>query len=160
MKDIYLMMAIVALCSATAKGQGKILANDPLTALPLSPATDAMHRGNEPTKMPDGVVCKSKMQGNFYAIYNYFAKQNAKTDETVAWYGSHLTGFKKIHGYAGGRSQDAFYNANGTILVLLTGNPGAPAENTFVYAVAYERYQPGISQATIASLTQGKIVCP
>ncbi len=159
MKTICLLGAMVALCSLSAQGQGKTLANDPLTALPLIPATNAMNRGNAPVKMPDGVVCKSKMQGNFYIIYNYFAKQNAKTDETVAWYGTHLTGFKKVHGYGGGRSQDVFYNANGTILVIVTGNPGAPTQNTFAHAVAYERYQPGISPATIASLTQEKIVC-
>jgi hypothetical protein len=159
MKIFFLVISSVALCSTSAKAQGKTLTTDPLTALPLPSATDAMHHGNEPVKMPDGTICKSKMQGNFYDLYNYFAKQNAKTDEIVTWYSSHLPGFRKVHGYDGKRSQDAFYNANGTMVVIVTGNPGAATENTFAYAVAYERYQPGLSPATITSLTQGKIVC-
>jgi hypothetical protein len=159
MRHLCGLVAIFALCSASAKAQDRTLANDPLTALPLTPATDAMHRGNQPTTMPNGVVCKRKMEGNFYAIYNYFAKQNATTDETVAWYASHLPGFKKVHGYGGARSQDAFYNANGTIVVIVTGNSGAAPANTFAYGVAYERYQPGLSPATITSLTQGKMMC-
>jgi hypothetical protein len=159
MKNFCLLVAMAAMCSANLRAQGATLTTDPLTKLPLSPATDAMHRGNAPVKMPDGAICKSKMQGDSYSIYSYFAKQNAKIDEIVAWYGKHLTGFKNVHGYGGGRSQDAFYNANGTIVVIVTGNPGAAGENTFAYAVAYERYQPGLSPATITSLTQGKIVC-
>jgi hypothetical protein len=37
--------------------------------------------------------------------------------------------------------------------------PGAQGENTDAYAVAYERYQPGISGKTINSLAHGNIVC-
>jgi|GEM_PF-6709739 len=42
---------------------------------------------------------------------------------------------------------------------IVTGSPGARGENTAAYSVAYERYQPGLSDKTITSLTQGKIVC-
>jgi hypothetical protein len=103
--------------------------------------------------MPDGQVCKSKMQGNFYDLYKI------KTNDAVAWYASHLAGFKKVQGYESGRSQVAFYNSDGTIVIFLTGNSGDQGENANAYSVAYERYQPGISEKTITSLTQGKIVC-
>ena len=42
---------------------------DPLTGLPLIPATVQFKNvGNEPDKLPDGQVCKSKGQGNFYSL--------------------------------------------------------------------------------------------
>jgi hypothetical protein len=44
-------------------------------------------------------------------------------------------------------------------VVIVTGNNGAQCENTNAYAVAYERYQPGISEKAITALTQGKMVC-
>lgn len=154
MKTICLCAALLALSLANAAGQAKKLGNDPLTGLPLSPATDGgQFVGNEPTKMPDGQVCRSKMQGNFYDLYKI------KTNDAVAWYASHLAGFKKVQGYESGRSQVAFYNSDGTIVIFLTGNSGDQGENANAYSVAYERYQPGISEKTITSLTQGKIVC-
>jgi hypothetical protein len=64
-----------------------------------------------------------------------------------------------VQGYESGRTQTAFYKSDGTIVIFLTGTPGAQGENTDAYAVAYERYQPGMSGKTITSLTQGKIVC-
>jgi hypothetical protein len=109
--------------------------------------------------MPDGRVCQSGMQGNFYSIYNYFATEHSKTDAVLAWYTSKLTGFRRFHGYDSKRSQDVFYNADGTTVVIVTGTPGADGVNTNSGAVAYERYQPGLSEKTIKSLTQGKIAC-
>jgi hypothetical protein len=44
-------------------------------------------------------------------------------------------------------------------VVIVTGDKGAQGENTSVYAVAYERYQPGLSEKTINSLTHGQMVC-
>ena len=156
MKTIWLCAAMFTLTLANAAGQAKKLTNDPLTGLPLSPAVV----GNEPDKMPDGQVCKSKMQGNFYLLSNIMNPANApKMDAATAWYASHLSGFKKIQGYESGRSQVAFHNSDGTIVIFLTGQSGAQGENADAYSVAYERYQPGISEKTITSLTQGKIVC-
>jgi len=158
MKTTWLIATILVLCLTSATGQGKILTNEPWTGLPLIPATDSGKRianlsytYNEPTKMPDGQVCKSKMQANFYLLYNI------KVDAAVAWYSSHLSGFKKVSGYESQRSQVPFYKPDGTI-VIIVGDPGE-GENTDAYSVAYERYQPGISERTITSLTQGKIVC-
>ena len=149
-----LSAAVVVFSLANAVGQAKMLTTDSLTGLPVIPATEWMKgSGNQPTKMPNGQVCKSKMQGSFYMLFN------AKINDAAAWYLSHLTGFKKVQGYESGRAQVAFYNSDGTMVIILTGDPGAQGENTNAYSVAYERYQPGLSEKTIASLTQGKIVC-
>jgi hypothetical protein len=160
MKTVLLAATMFVLCLTNATGQGKLLTNDPLTGLPLIPATDSgehianlSYSYNEPSKMPDGQVCKSKMQANFYLLYNI------KVNAAVAWYSSHLSGFKKVSGYQSQRSQTAFYNSDGTVLVIVTGDSGAQGENTNAYAVAYERYQPGISEKTTNSLAHGKIVC-
>lgn len=161
MKYTLLVAAIFVFGLANAAGQAKVLTNDPLTDLPLIPATVVTkNAGNEPVKMPGGQVCKSKMQANFYSLYNYFSKNNVKVSNAIAWYSSHLSGFNKVSGYESRRSQTAFYNSDRTIVIIVTGNPGAAGEDTDAYSVAYERYQPGISEKTIAGLTQGKMVCP
>lgn len=160
MKTALLVTTILIFCFANAAGQGKLLTSDPLTGLPLITATDSgkhipnlAYTYNEPTQMPDSQVCKSKFQGNFYSLYDI------KVDTAVAWYSSHLSGFKKVSGYESERSQIAFYNSDRTVLVIITGGKGSRGENTNAYSVAYERYQPGIPEKTINSLTQGKIVC-
>ena len=50
-----------------AAGQKKLLTNDPLTGLPLIPATDSgnhvpnvAYTYNEPVQMPGAQICKSK----------------------------------------------------------------------------------------------------
>jgi hypothetical protein len=108
------------LCLTNATGQGKLLTSDPLTGLPLIPETDPgkhianmAYTYNEPTKMPDGQVCKSKMHANFYSLHNI------KVGAVVTWYSSHLSGFKKVSGYESERSQTAFYNSDGTIVIFL-----------------------------------------
>jgi hypothetical protein len=158
MKTLFLATTMFVLCLTNATGQGKLLTSDPLTGLPLISATDSgKHIGNMsyngPTQMPDGQICKSKFQGNFYSLFNI------KVDAAAAWYSSHLSGFKKVSGFASQRSQTAFYNSDGTIVVIVTGDKGAQGENTNAYAVAYERYQPGISEKAIIALTRGNIVC-
>jgi hypothetical protein len=163
MKNAIAVAAILVLALANAAGQAKVLTNDPLTGLPLIPATVVVKTaGNAPVKMPDGRVCKSKMQGNFYSLFSpasYFSKQTIKVSKVVAWYSSHLSGFNKVSGHETRTSQTAFYNSDRTILIIVTGNPGAAGEDTDAYSVAYERYQPGLSEKTVASLTQGKIIC-
>jgi hypothetical protein len=160
MKAIFLLANILLICQTMASGQAKILTNDPLTGLPLVPASVVVRNaGNEPAKMPDGRVCKSKMQGNFYTLFNYFSKENIKYSAAISWYSAHLPGFKKIQGNQSKTTQTAFYNSDGTILVILTSEFGRQDENTKTHGVAYERYQPGISEKTITSLTQEKIVC-
>ena len=161
MRNAAVLAALLALNLGNAAGQGKVLTNDPLTGLPLIPATVLFKNvGNEPDKMPDGQVCRSKMQGNFYSLSNIMNPASGlKMDAAAAWYASHLSGYKKVQGYESGRSQIAFYNSDRTIVIFLTGQRGAQGENTDAFSVAYERYQPGISEKRISSLTQGKIIC-
>jgi hypothetical protein len=138
----------------SANGSPKTLTADPLTNLPLYPATDSrLHLGNAPTRLPDSHMCKSTMQTDFYVVFD------SKVAATVAWYAAHLTGFKKTHAYANNRSQDTFYNADGTLLVSITGQPGKPDENTDTHGLVYAQFQPGISEKTILGMNQQKVVC-
>jgi hypothetical protein len=138
-----------------ASGGMKLLTTDPLTGLPLYPATDSrLHLGNEPTRLPDSNVCKSKMQADFYSVYD------ARVDSTLVWYAGHLPGFKKTHAFAADRSQDTFYNSEGTLVVSVTGSAGKSGENTDTYSVVYSRFQPGLAEKTIIAINQQKIVCP
>jgi hypothetical protein len=139
----------------TAKGGTKVLTTDPLTGLPLHPATDSrLHLGNEPTQLPESQVCKSKMQIDFYSVYD------SNVNATLAWYDAHLTGFKRTHAYAVNRSQDTYYKADGTVFVSVTGSPGKEGENTDTYSVLYARLQPGLPEKTIVALNQQRVVCP
>jgi len=159
MKTIYFTGAMLICCLA-AYGQAK----DSLTGLPLIPAAETIMGGKslgfQPTVMPEGAICKSKMKGNFYAIGNMNVKANdVKVSAVTAWYAAHLPGFKKVQGYESTRSQTAFYTADGKTVVIITGERGRQGDDVGTYAVAYERYEPGLAENTIISLTQGKIVC-
>ena len=107
--------------------------------------------------MPEGQVCKSRVQGNFYSLYNYSSQQNITLSEVIAWYSSRLSGFKMTQAHKGKSPQTCF-----TTLMEkgnFHGQIWAYDENTKAHGVAYERYQPGLAEKTITSLTQGKIVC-
>lgn len=133
----------------------KLLTSDPLTGLPLYPATDSrLHLGNEPTRLPESTVCQSKMQADFYSVYN------SKVDATLAWYNAHLPGFKKTHAYAANRSQDTYYKRDNTIMISVTGSAGKEGENTDTYSVTYARFRPALSEKSIISLNQQKLTCP
>lgn len=161
MKRTCLWVVMTALCWTSAAAQGTHLTKDPLTGLPLIPATDPTrsgspppnvsptllkYMGNAPVEMPGAVICRSKFQGNFYQLVN------SKTDAIIAWYGSHLPGFKTARSATG--STTVFFSDDRTILVIVMGTPGGNANS-----VSYERYQPGLSQKTITGLTQGKMLC-
>jgi hypothetical protein len=138
-----------------ARGGTKLLTTDPLTGLPLYPATDSrLHLGNEPTRLPESQVCKSKMQADFYSVYD------SKVNAALAWYDAHLPEFKKTHAYAANRSQDTYYKTDGTVLVSVTGSPGKEGENTDTYSVLYARLQPELPEKTIVGLNQQRVVCP
>jgi hypothetical protein len=150
-----LVAMLIMILVLAARGGTKLLTTDPLTGLPLYPATDSrLHLGNEPTRLPDSQVCKSRMQADFYSVYD------SKVNATLAWYDAHLPGFKKTHAYAANRSQDTFYKADGTVLVSVTGSTGREEENTDTYSVLYTRLQPGLPEKTIVSLNQQSVVCP
>jgi hypothetical protein len=138
-----------------AGGSPKTLATDPLTGLPLIPATDSrLHLGNAPTTLPDSQICKSTMQADFYSVFD------TKVDTTLAWYSSRLPGFKRTHGYASGRSQDTFYSPDGAVIVSVTGESGKDGENVNAYSVLYAKFQPGLSEKTIVGMNTQKITCP
>jgi hypothetical protein len=131
------------------------LTSDPLTGLPLIPSTDSrLHLGNDPQRMHDTVICKSKAQIDFYSL------NDGKVDATVAWYAGRLPGFRKTHAYGNQRSQDTFYKPDGTMIVSIVGSRGAEGENTDAYAVTYLLLQPGLSEKTIIGMNAQKIVCP
>lgn len=138
-------------------------AADPLTGLPVDPETACQtpvciqyHARNDPVKMPDAVWCKSKMEGDFYSVMG----STAKVSSVVAWYGSHLPGFKRTHAYASGRSDDTFYNSAGTLFVLVMGNKAQDGVDPGTYSVTYYRVQPGLSEKSIIGLNRQQRVCP
>jgi hypothetical protein len=164
MRKFLLMVALVALCSTSARAQAKALTNDPLTGLPVIPTTITKSGTNEPDNIPDARICKSAMKANmysliFYMFVDHYDKSKATVSATVAWYTAHLKGFKKLDGYDGQRSQTFFTNADGTTMVVVTGNSAAKGVDGPAYGVTYYRYQPGLSPTTIAGMANGKIVC-
>ncbi|HEY2819912.1 MAG TPA: hypothetical protein VGJ06_02625 [Candidatus Acidoferrum sp.] len=148
------LAALVVLCMAlatSAQTKSKVLTTDSMTGLPLSPATDAGRNvGNAPDPLPESNICKSKLQGQFYLLYN------TTTDAVAAWYSQNLKGFKMAKGTHAGRAQVVFSKPDGTVLVIVTGNHESPG----AFSVAYERYTPGLSEKTVAGVPQGNIVCP
>jgi hypothetical protein len=147
-------IALVSCFVVIAGGNTKLLTADPLTNLPLYPATDSrLHLGNEPTRLPQSTLCGSKMQADFYSVYD------SNVGATLVWYGIHLSGFKKTHTYAANRSQDTFYNPEGTLAVSVTGTSGQAEENTETYSVVYSRFQPALPEKSIIGLNQQKVIC-
>ena len=155
MKPSMILAVVLVFCFAViGGGTTKLLREDPLTNLPLYPATDSrLHLGNEPTRLPESNVCGSKMQVDFYNVYD------SKVDATLGWYGAHLAGFKRTHAYAANRSQDTFYNPEGTFAVSVTGSSGKADENTETYSVVYTRFQPALPEKAIVGLNQQKVIC-
>jgi hypothetical protein len=149
-----LAIALILYYAVIAGGNTKLLAADPLTNLPLYPATDSrLHLGNDPTRLPESNVCGSKVQADFYTVYD------SKVNTTLAWYATHLSGFKRTHAYTVNRSQDTFYNPEGTLAVFVTGSSGKADENTETYSVIYSRFQPALPEKVIIGLNQQKVTC-
>jgi hypothetical protein len=129
------------------------LTTDPLTGLPIDPKSNpGMNLGNAPVKMDDQQICKSTMQANLYSVFD-------KVDPTVAWYAAHLTGFHKSHTYYRNRTQNAFYNDAGTLVVIVVGELGKDGENVDTHAVTYYRFQPGLPAKTIVSFGTQTLEC-
>lgn len=62
---------LLVLCLTGAGAQEKLVTTDPMTGLPVSPATDpGFQLGNAPTRLPDATFCKSKMQADFYSLFH------------------------------------------------------------------------------------------
>lgn len=146
-----LLGCALLLCNAQADTSGK---TDLATGLPLYPATSNKFDTGDPMRIPTSQLCKSKQVGDFYNVYD------AKVSAAVAWCTAHLAGFHKAHGYAHDRSQDIFYNADGTCVVCVTGSPEKEGVDAAAYAITYMKYTPGLPEKAILGLCTGQIVCP
>jgi hypothetical protein len=134
--------------------QAAILTTDPLTQLPLDPASNSrLNLGNAPTAMQPSSICKSKFQANLYTVYE-------TVNETTAWYTAHLRAFRHAHGYSGGRSRETFYNADSTMVISILGEPGPDGHNVDTHTVMYYSFQPGLAEKTILAMLNEKTVCP
>lgn len=116
---------------------------DSVTSLPVYPSV------TDPSPLPNASVCRKAMQGDFYIV------MGQKVDVVVDWYAKHLAGFKKYHAITDHRSQDTFFNSDGTQEVTVTGNPNS----TEVFSISYGRFQPGLAEAERTSFNTGKQVC-
>ena len=146
-------VAVMALIASFASA-ASLVTTDPLTKLPVPAPGDPIQIGDSPMKLDNVPVCKSTAQMNFYTALS------GKVEAAVAWYGSHLKGFKHTHGYGSGRSQDTYYNAAGTLMVSITGNPSPDGQNAEVYSVIYGTIMPGASEKIIVGMNVQKVVCP
>lgn len=118
---------------------------DSLTGLPLPDAASGM-TFYAPMLLKPAQVCKSTQTTNFYTVDGF------KTSTAIAWYGAHLKGFRHLHGYGAGRTQDEFVNADGSLLVGITGSPAADGTDTEVYAIVYATLKPGASEKVLRGL--------
>jgi hypothetical protein len=144
--------AIVAILSLRATGAGN--GTDPVTKLPLPSSGAPLALFDNPNRMDDVPVCKSTSVMNFYSV------RTGMVSAAVAWYAAQLPGFKHVHGMGSGRSQDTFYNPAGTLIVAITGSPGAEGQDTKAYSVIYGTIQPGAGDKVIAGMNIQKVVCP
>ena len=127
---------------------------EPLTKLPLPTATAPLQLYDNPNRIDDVPVCKSKSTMNFYT------GRSGTVSAAVTWYTSHLSGFKHVHGIGSDRSQDTFYNVTGTLIVSITGMPGKEGQDNKVYSIIYGTILPGASDKVIAGMNIQKVVCP
>ena len=139
-------MKSVLLAAALAATALMAPATDQLTGLPLYPGAGGA------IAMPESHICKSTFQGAFYTL------TGAKVDAVNAWLAGHLTGFRfRTHPRTGKNgSQDTFFNAAGTLEVTVTGEKDDSGD---AYAIAYGRFQPGLSTAAAGTWGQEHMVC-
>jgi hypothetical protein len=153
MKKIVLLVTAALGMVLTCGAKPKTLTSDPLTGLPLIPSTDSqMHLGNEPTVLPETQMCKSKMESDFYAVFD------EKFKETTFWYETRLTGFKKLHTNERNQPQTTYYKSDGSVIVSVTGEPGATDE-VKTHSVLYAKFTPGLSEKAIVSLSSHNLSC-
>ena len=145
----YATATLSLMLAALAHGAGTA---DSLTGLPMPDAASGLSLGS-PTKIDPAQVCKSTWTQNFYSV------SGAKTSVAIAWYGAHLKGFKHLHGYGAGRSQDGFVNADGSLWVGITGSPAADGADTEIYAIIYATVKPGLPEKTLAGMLTQHVSC-
>lgn len=95
--------------------------NEKLTDLPL-------YAGLSFDQQVNSTICGKKAQINLYD-----APANSKLADYITWYKAKLPGSHYVHMIWDNRPQEAFYSADGSRGVSLTGLPHGPG----VFAVAY-----------------------
>jgi hypothetical protein len=125
---------------------------DSLTGLPAPDAASGMSLGSA-MKLDPTPLCKSTYTSQFYTVRGF------KTSQAIVWYGAHLKGFKHLHGYGAGRTQDIFVNADGTQFVGITGSPDKDGVDTETYAVLYATLKPGLPDKTLVGLLSQNVKC-
>lgn len=121
------------------------LTRDSLTQLPL-PAITGTFLGNEPTEMPPAMICKSQYHGNSYQL------SNATLDSAVSWYVGALKGFRHIQ--SADHSTHLFADPQRSIIVIVMGKAGGSATS-----VAYEKYEPGLSEKALLGFVNNSLDC-
>jgi hypothetical protein len=137
------LLAVLTCAAVLTFGVDARAANDPLTELPLYPGVADSH------PLPKATICKSQMQGAFYIV------RGNKVATVTDWYAKHLAGFKRYSAMTDGRSQETFFNVDGTQEVTVTGTP----DSTDVYSISYGRFQLGLPASQMAVFNTGKQVC-
>jgi hypothetical protein len=93
------------------------------------------------------------MAANSYTVL----KSNFAT--TNAWYSAHLSGLKHSHGYSNNRAKDGYYNADGTMLVVVMANPGVDGAPVDTFSVTYYTFSPALLEKAIIGLLHDNIQC-
>jgi len=154
MKSAIPLLGLLATVVGASAMSADVVGLDPLTKLPLPTAGAPLVLYDNPNKMDDVPVCKS------HSAMNLYTGRSGTVSAAVTWYAKHLSGFKHVHGIGSGRSQDTFYNAAGTLIVGITGDPGQEGQDTKVHSVIYGTIQPGVSDKVIEGMNIQKVVCP
>jgi hypothetical protein len=125
---------------------------DSLTGLPMPDAASGMSLGSA-IALPPAQVCRSTHTSEFYSVSGF------KTSTAIAWYSVHLKGFRHLHGYGAGRSQDIFVNADGSLFIGITGSPASDGADTETYAISYATLKPGLSDKSLKGLLSQNMTC-
>jgi hypothetical protein len=145
MQRIRTSLLALSLAISAATASAAHLTQDALTQLPLPAITEGI-LGNSPTEMPPATICKSRYRGNFYDLIN------ATLESAVAWYVGNLKGFRHIE--SADHSSHLFSDTQRSVIVIVTGKAGGNATS-----VAYEKYEPGLSEKALVGFINKSLDC-
>jgi hypothetical protein len=140
-RSLALSLAIFATTAGAAH-----LTQDPLTHLQLPAFTDKSILGNAPVEMPSAKICKSQYRGEYYSL------SDSTLESVVAWYVGSLKGFRHIQ--SADHSTHMFADAQRSIIVIVMGKAGGNANS-----VAYEKYEPGLSEKALLGFVNKAVDC-
>jgi hypothetical protein len=145
MRRIRTTLLTLSLTIFAATASAAHLTQDAVTQLPLPAITETI-LGNNPDEMPSATICKSRYRGNLYQL------NNATLESAVAWYIGALKGFRHIQ--SADHSIHVFANAERSIIVIVMGKAGGNAAS-----VAYEKYEPGLSEKALLGSVNHTLDC-